>query len=577
MKIKSLSPVKVLENDRILTPQDLKKVRKSIFVGIANSSVELLALISAFPLMETVANSESSMGEDFFESFGLVSDKQLLIGSLAVFIAGQFVRFAVNWWKIRSIAKYRKLLMEQVAKSLYGSYLSLSAKSFAVENSSANAQNVINVGTYVHYRVFSIVSIVTEAFTMLLLISAMSTYSPIFIFPVVIVTGIAATAIFKFTIDKVRMSGEIVTTHTKIRNRILNESLRNLDEIQVFGNQKYFLKLFSEANNLVVTGDQRYEENTGLAPISIELGALFVFSIIFGIQVAGGVSTATLLASVGVLLIGALRLIPSLGRIVSELQKQGYGFEAKFAIQRDMDRLGEGIQENWDEAIFIKEFQDLESVVIDLKDVEHFYSSRTVPSFSRLNLIIDGKKLFGIRGISGSGKSTLLRIILGIYRPTSGTVCVNGVEIGNDLVSWRSKIGYVPQSIFFLDGTVRENIIFGGEELENRHMFETLEKAGIIDFIESLPDGIETNVGENGESFSGGQRQRLGIARALYRKPSVLIMDEPTSALDAVATTELVETLKELSGSVLVLAASHDEILLSRCDQILDLNNHAHN
>jgi ABC-type bacteriocin/lantibiotic exporter with double-glycine peptidase domain len=108
-------------------------------------------------------------------------------------------------------------------------------------------------------------------------------------------------------------------------------------------------------------------------------------------------------------------------------------------------------------------------------------------------------------------------------------------------------------------------------------MFETLEKAGLIDFIESLPDGIETNVGENGESFSGGQRQRLGIARALYRKPSVLIMDEPTSALDAVATTELVETLKELSGSVLVLAASHDEILLSRCDQIFDLNNHAHN
>ena len=573
MKIKSLSPVKVLQKDRILTPQDLKKVRKSIFVGIVNSSVELLALISAFPLMETVANSESSMGEDFFESFGLVSDKQLLIGSLAVFLVGQFVRFAVNCWKIRSIAKYRKLLMEQVAKSLYGSYLSLRAKSFAVENSSANAQNVINVGTYVHYRVFSIVSIVTEAFTMLLLISAMSTYSPIFIFPVVIVTGIAATAIFKFTIDKVRLSGEIVTKHTKIRNRILNESLRNLDEIQVFGNQKYFLQLFSEANNLVVTGDQRYEENTGLAPISIELSALFIFSIIFGIQVAGGVSTATLLASVGVLLIGALRLIPSLGRIVSELQKQGYGFEAKFAIQRDMDRLGEGIQENRDEASFIKEFQDLESVVIDLKDVEHFYSNRIVPSFSRLNLIIDGKKLFGIKGTSGSGKSTLLRLILGIYRPTSGSVCVNGVEIGNDLVSWRSKIGYVPQSIFFLDGTVRENIIFGGEELENRHMLETLEKAGLIDFIESLPDGIETNVGENGETFSGGQRQRLGIARALYRKPSVLIMDEPTSALDAIATTELVATLQELSGSVLVLVASHDEILLSRCDQIFDLNN----
>jgi len=576
VQIKSLNPLHVLQKDRILIPQDLKKIRKSIFVGIANSSVELFALVSAFPLMETVTKSGSPMGEEVFESFGLVSDKQVLIGSLAVFLVGQFVRFAVNCWKIRSIAKYRKLLMEQVAKSLYSSYLPLSAKSFAVENSSANAQNVINVGTYVHYRVFSMVSMVTEAFTLLLLISAMSTYSPFFILPVVVVTGIAATGIFKFTIGKVRMSGELVTNYTKIRNRILNESLRNLDEIQVFGNQKYFLKLFSKANNLVVSGEQKYEVNTALAPISIELSAICIFSIIFGIQIAGGVSTPTLLATVGVLLIGALRIIPSLGRIVSELQKQGYGLEAKFAIQRDMDELGEGIQVNSDKVSFINEFQDLESVVIDLKEIDYLYSSRTVPTFSKLNLTIDGKKLFGIRGTSGSGKSTLLRLILGIYSPTSGTVCVNGVEVGNDLVSWRSQIGYVPQSIFFLDGTVRENIVFGGKEIENRHMFETLEKVGLMDFIDSLPDGIETNVGENGEAFSGGQRQRLGIARALYRKPSVLIMDEPTSALDTVATTELVETLKNLSGSVLVLAASHDEILLSGCDQVFDLNKFAH-
>lgn len=566
----------ILVEDRILNPQDMKKVRKSIFVGIANSSVELLALISAIPLMETVANSKSSFGKDVFESFGLTSDKQVLIGSLCVFLAGQFVRFSVNWWKIYSIAKYRKLLMEQVAKSLYSSYLSLSAKSFAVENSSANAQNVINVGTYVHYRVFSMASIITEAFTMLFLIFAMSTYSPVFIFPVVIVTGVAAAAIFKFTINKVRTAGGKVTNHTKVRNRILNESLRNLDEIQVFGNQKYFLELFIEANNLVVSGEQSYEEHTGLAPISIELSALVIFSLIFGIQVAGGVSTTTLLASVGVLLIGALRLIPSLGRIVSDLQKQGYGLEAKFAIQRDMDWLSEVILESSNEVGFVKEFQDLDSVEIEIKDVEHFYSSRTVPSFSGLNLIIEGKKLFGIRGASGSGKSTLLRLILGIYRPTSGTVCVNGIEVGNHLESWRSHIGYVPQSVFFIEGTVRENIIFGGEELDNQHLFETLKKAGLIEFIESLPDGIETNVGENGEAFSGGQRQRLGIARALYRKPSVLIMDEPTSALDAVATTELVETLKELSGSVLVLSASHDETLLSRCDQIFDLNEHTH-
>jgi len=189
-----------------------------------------------------------------------------------------------------------------------------------------------------------------------------------------------------------------------------------------------------------------------------------------------------------------------------------------------------------------------------------------------LSFRIDGEKLFGIKGRSGSGKSTLLRLLLGMYHPRNGQIIANGVRVNEELSNWRSQVGYVPQSIFFIDGTVKENIVFGNFDQSTEKVLECLDRVGLIDFISSLPNGVDTYIGESGELFSGGQRQRIGIARALFRDPSVLIMDEPTSALDVHATSEMTQMLKRLSESVLVLVASHDEILLKECDEVMDLD-----
>jgi ABC-type bacteriocin/lantibiotic exporter with double-glycine peptidase domain len=162
---------------------------------------------------------------------------------------------------------------------------------------------------------------------------------------------------------------------------------------------------------------------------------------------------------------------------------------------------------------------------------------------------------------------------LGIYKPSSGNIYVNGRQISSDLIKWRSQIGYVPQSVFFIDGTVRENIVFGGLESQSFEVFECLKKVGLESFIAGLPNGLETHIGEGGELFSGGQRQRIGIARALYRKPTILVLDEPTSALDIHATAEITKMLKHLSKDVIVVVASHDEYILSECDEVIDLDN----
>ena len=286
--------------------------------------------------MESIAKTDAPIAGSFFDRVGVSGENHILVASLIIFLFGQVGRFSALSFKIRRYARYKKFLTERVSNSLYSSYLFLKSKSLAIENSSANSQNVINAIAYVNYRVFSIVSLNSELFTLLLLIFAMCLYSPSFILPVIGISGIGAYFVFKLTINKVKFFGELVAKQTKVRNRILNESLRNIDEIQVFGNQMYFQRVFSDANNAVLTGEQKYEEITTFAPVAIEISVISVFSLIFGIQLAGGVSTSNLLATIGVLFVGALRIIPSLGRIVSELQKQSYGSEARSAIQRDI-------------------------------------------------------------------------------------------------------------------------------------------------------------------------------------------------------------------------------------------------
>ncbi len=572
MSLQLISPIKTLKDDQILSETDFRSVRNSISMGILNSIAELFALVCSIPLMESIAKTEVPIARSFFDRVGVSGENHVLVVSLVIFLFGQLGRFSVLYLKTRTNAKYKRILSERVSNTLYGSYLYLKSKSLAVENSSANSQNVINAIGYVNYRVFSIVSLISETFTLLLLVVAMCLYSPFFILPLIGISGIATFIVFKLTINKVKLFGNVVAKETKIRNRILNESLRNMDEIQVFGNQTYFQQVFRDANEAVLTGERKYEEITTFAPVAIEISAIFIFSLIFGLQLAGGVSTFTLLATIGVLFVGALRIIPSLGRIVSELQKQNYGWEARSAIQRDIKIDTEFADEN----TFMKSnyvaFGISKHIHIYVSELEFRYANQCISTFKNLTFRIDEKVLYGVRGKSGSGKSTLLRLLLGIFRPRSGQIVVNGVDVNEDIPGWRSQIGYVPQSIFFLDGTVMENIVFGSNDYSIEKVYECLEKVGLSDFISSLPNGIETYIGEGGELFSGGQRQRIGIARALFRNPSVLIMDEPTSALDFQSTSEMAQMLKGLTESVLVLVASHDEILLKECDEVLDLD-----
>ena len=187
-----------------------------------------------------------------------------------------------------------------------------------------------------------------------------------------------------------------------------------------------------------------------------------------------------------------------------------------------------------------------------------------------VSLVVRRGEAVGFVGPSGAGKSTLVDVILGLFAPTSGTVLVDGVDIQDNLRNWQNQIGYVPQTIYLTDDTLRRNVAFGlgDENIDEQSVVDAIRLAQLEEFVASLPDKLGTVVGERGVRLSGGQRQRIGIARALYHNPSVLVLDEATSSLDTPTEHGVMQAVQALQGSKTVIIVAHRLSTVEYCDRL---------
>ena len=212
-----------------------------------------------------------------------------------------------------------------------------------------------------------------------------------------------------------------------------------------------------------------------------------------------------------------------------------------------------------------------------LENVTFRYPTRQEPALRGVSLAVRPGESFGIVGPTGSGKSTLLDVILGMLDPASGGISIDGASLSECRDAWQRSIGYVPQEVYLVDETLRANVALGwyGEEIDDERVLEAVRLAGLDDVVAALPNGSETIVGERGVRLSGGQRQRVGLARALYTRPSVLVLDEATSNLDQTTEHRIVDTLAGLRGGVTMIVVTHRTASVRYCDRILYLEHGA--
>jgi ATP-binding cassette subfamily C protein len=212
---------------------------------------------------------------------------------------------------------------------------------------------------------------------------------------------------------------------------------------------------------------------------------------------------------------------------------------------------------------------------ICLNAITFHYEGTTVNILENINLKINKNSMVGFAGASGTGKTTLIDIILGLLEPSSGVITVDGIDIKRNICGWQRKIGYIPQHIYICDDSIRKNIAFGipEEKIDDNRLAEVITIAQLDSLIKQLPEGVNTIVGEHGARFSGGERQRIGIARALYHNPEVLVMDEATASLDNLTESAFTEAINTISGKITILIIAHRLTTLQHCDTIHFMQN----
>lgn len=353
-------------------------------------------------------------------------------------------------------------------------------------------------------------------------------------------------------------------------NQWLLQSVQGIKEVKVSEKEQYFQKKFDE-HGFSYVKTMRKQNVLGMVPrFSIEAISMGTMFIIVAVMLLRGTGFDEVIPILTAVAMAAMRLLPSVNRISNALA--GVAFREPMLDKlieniRGLDQSNDGEEaiQSAEESIISGIRQD-----ISLREILFHYPGTEKNILSGASLTINKGESIGIIGASGAGKTTAIDILLGLLSPQKGQILVDGRDIAEDMHGWHRQIGYIPQTIFMLDDTIRRNVCFGIEEkdISEKRLWRALGEASLADFIRTLPKGVNTEIGERGVRLSGGQRQRIGIARALYQNPGVLVFDEATSALDNETESEIMESIHSLHGQKTMIIIAHRLTTIEACDHV---------
>jgi ATP-binding cassette, subfamily B, bacterial PglK len=558
----------------ILDKQEKIGVAILLSISIINSLIQTLGLISIMPFIALIADptiAESNQYIALIKEYFLIESHQSL---LTLFAASTFIALlasnaiiVLNYWASLSFfnrigSKLSNLLLKKhLDKSTQEFYTHKIADTSKKINSEVDR---VIIGTQL-----SVMSLITDTITfstIFLLLLFINVWVSIFTtFALVTVYYL----VFKLLSKKVNELGkEFDELETSVYST-LRQALDMFREIRIAGKNSFFIKKFSQPNNSLYLNSTSYHV---LKFLPIQLVELFAFAIILSVSTYVSViqpNTMHAITTISIFAFAAYRLIPILNSIFDEIEEILYTSPVLQTLLSEFQQ---------SDSIKNEQMTNKRTILKSNISIHHLsfsYDRSNTSVFEDFNLDIKLNQFTCISGRSGIGKSTLLDLLLGLIQPTSGSIMVDSNELeSNNIRQWQNNIGYVPQHIQLLEGSIIENICFGVEnnEVNLEQVKEVARIAGIHHHIENnLIDKYQTIIGNGGLSISGGEKQRIGIARSLYHNPQILILDEATNELDIKTEAEVVNSIANLNNKTIIFV-THKASIISMSDTVITLS-----
>ncbi len=346
----------------------------------------------------------------------------------------------------------------------------------------------------------------------------------------------------------------------------LQQSFGGLKETKVMRREKFFLGKFDQEYSHWADLEKSYRNLQMIPKPIMETLCITAVMLAIIIKLLNGAEIVTFMSTISAFAIAAFRLLPSFNRITNYVSAILFNYPAFEAVYQDLKKIEEISQEQSEEAEQRESILSLNNC-IHVKNVSYQYPTGDGLVLQNVNIDIPKNKSVALIGPSGAGKTTLADLLLGALEPTEGSIYIDEIDAFENLSAWQKNVGYIPQNIYLMDDTIRNNIVYGAEiDIDEERLMNAVKEAQMQEFVESLSEGLNTEVGERGIRLSGGQRQRIGIARALYSNPQVLVLDEATSALDNDTEKAVMEAIDSLAGTKTLVIIAHRLSTVENCD-----------
>ena len=417
----------------------------------------------------------------------------------------------------------------------------------------------------------SYIMMIRESLILAALFIFLVVVDPLISFFLLFFLGIPVISFYNFYKKILKSKGKYLQTLLGDEIKTVNQSLGAIKETKLFNKEYHFLSYFK---NLV-----QKKENlsffayliSGSPRLFLEVMALFSVALISAFLILFGKTPEAILPLISLFAVSAVRFIPALNVITASLTTIRFLQPSFDLVTKEIKKLKSSsilFKRDTTTQIEAKNFKLNDAII--MKDISFDYEEGMRATLRNINLQVKKGKSVGIIGKSGSGKSTLVDIMLGLLEPQKGGVYFDDKNIKNELSLWQKQIGYIPQDIYLLDDSIKKNITFGlkDDEIDEKLLLQSLKIAQLKDLVDTLPDAIDTIVGNKGVKLSGGERQRVGIARAMYNLPKILVFDEATSSLDIENENKILDEIYENKDDKTLIIISHRNNTVKYCDLI---------